>query len=199
MGSFGAGVWAASGLEANVSTQHPHTPPILALPASGDGEQTRSFMFVDDCVEGTLRIMNSDCTVPLNLGTEEMVSMNEFAAIAMSFEGKSLPIKHIPGPMGVRGRNSDNTMIREKLGWAPSIAIRAGLERTYFWIKGKADAEAAAGVDISAYGHSKVSGAHPGTGSAAAASKRVRVASAPGFCWGRAIDAALTPLRVPLW
>jgi GDP-D-mannose 3',5'-epimerase len=123
----------------------------------GDGEQTRSFMYVDDCVEGSLRIMNSDAsTMPLNLGTEEMVSMNEFAAIAMAFEGKTLPVKHIPGPMGVRGRNSDNTLIRATLDWSPTIPIRAGLERTYFWIKSKADAEAAAGVDIAAYGHSKV-------------------------------------------
>lgn len=77
--------------------------------------------------------MNSDYELPLNLGTEEMVSMNEFAAIAMSYESKTLPIKHIPGPQGVRGRNSDNTLIREKLGWAPSISIRGGLEKAYFW------------------------------------------------------------------
>merc|ERR1719152_973889 len=82
--------------------------------------------------------------------------MNEFAAIAMSYENKNLPIKHIPGPQGVRGRNSDNTLIREKLGWAPSIAIATGLKEAYFWIKATADAEAAAGVDISTYGHSKV-------------------------------------------
>merc|ERR1740138_4145 len=109
----------------------------------GDGEQTRSFMFVDDCVEGSLRIMNSDCDVPLNLGTEQMVSMNEFAAIAMSYESKTLPIRHIPGPQGVRGRNSDNTMIKEKLGWEPLISIEDGLEKAYFWIKEQADAEAA--------------------------------------------------------
>jgi len=101
----------------------------------GDGKQTRSFMFVDDCVEGTIRIMMSDYTHPLNLGTEEMVTMNEFADIAMSYEKKSLPIRHIPGPEGVRGRNSDNTLIREKLGWEPSISIQDGLKATYFWIK----------------------------------------------------------------
>ena len=87
----------------------------------GDGEQTRSFMFIDDCVEGSMRIMNGDYEKPLNLGTEEMVSMNEFAALAMGFEGKDLPIKHIPGPQA-RGRNSDNTLIKEALGWAPSIS-----------------------------------------------------------------------------
>jgi GDP-D-mannose 3',5'-epimerase len=122
----------------------------------GDGEQTRSFMFVDDCVEGTLRIMNSDCEVPLNLGTEEMVSMNEFANIAMSYESKNLPVKHIEGPMGVRGRNSDNTMIKEKLNWEPSTSIKEGLKVTYFWIKEQADADKAKGIDISQYGHSKV-------------------------------------------
>lgn len=122
----------------------------------GDGEQTRSFMFVDDCVEGTLRIMHSECEVPLNLGTEQMVSMNEFAAIAMSYENKTLPIKHIPGPQGVRGRNSDNTMIRDKLGWEPLTSIEEGLRQAYFWIKSKVDEEAATGVNVSLYGHSQV-------------------------------------------
>lgn len=93
----------------------------------GDGEQTRSFMYIDDCVEGILRIMMSGFDKPLNLGTEEMVSMNQFAEIAMSFEEKALPIRHIPGPQGVRGRNSDNTLIREKIGWEPSIPVREGL------------------------------------------------------------------------
>merc|ERR1719174_1560996 len=85
----------------------------------GGGSQTRSFMFVEDCVEGSIRIMMSDCVEPLNLGTEEMLSMNDFAKLAMSFEGKHIPIKHIPGPQGVRGRNSDNTMIKAKIGWDP--------------------------------------------------------------------------------
>ena len=112
----------------------------------GDGLQTRSFMFIDDCVEGSIRIMLSDCHEPLNLGTDEMVDMNEFAKIAMSFEGKDLPIKHIPGPMGVRCRNSDNTMIKAKLGWAPSIPIRTGLRTTCEWIKGEITAELSAGT-----------------------------------------------------
>ena len=71
--------------------------------------------------------------------------MNEFAAIAMSFDGKDLPIRHVPGPEGVRGRNSDNALIKEKLSWAPSVEIREGLRKTYFWIKGQVEAEAAAG------------------------------------------------------
>jgi len=101
----------------------------------GDGLQTRSFMFIDDCVEGSIRIMLSACAEPLNLGTDEMIDMNEFAKLAMSLEGKSLPIKHIPGPQGVRGRNSDNTMIKARLGWAPSISILTGLTKTHAWIK----------------------------------------------------------------
>ncbi len=122
----------------------------------GDGEQTRSFMYIDDCVEGVLRIMMSETAVkPLNLGTEEMVSMNKFAEIAMSFENKSLPIKHIPGPQGVRGRNSDNTLIREELGWEPLISIQEGLRETYFWIKGQIEKERAAGV-VFDYSSSKV-------------------------------------------
>ena len=101
----------------------------------GDGKQTRSFTYIDDCVEGVLRLMFSDCDVPINLGTTEMVDMIEFATIAMSFEEKKLPIKHIEGPMGVRGRNSNNKLIMEKLGWEPTIKIKEGLGKTYFWIK----------------------------------------------------------------
>lgn len=107
----------------------------------GDGLQTRSFMFIDDCVEGSIRIMLSGCAEPLNLGTDEMVDMNAFAKLAMSFEGKDLPIKHIPGPQGVRGRNSDNTMIKARLGWAPSISIKTGLKQTHAWIKEQIQAE----------------------------------------------------------
>merc|ERR1712038_539071 len=103
----------------------------------GDGKQTRSFTFIDDCVDGVLRLMFSDCKVPINLGTTEMVDMIEFAKIAMSFENKELPIKHIDGPMGVRGRNSNNVLIRKELGWEPSIKIKDGLRKTHFWIKGE--------------------------------------------------------------
>lgn len=107
----------------------------------GDGKQTRSFMFIADCVEGSIRIMLSDCKEPLNLGTDEMVDMNSFAKLAMSIEGKDLPIKNIPGPEGVRGRNSDNTMIKEKIGWAPSISIKDGLKVTLAWIKEQVNKE----------------------------------------------------------
>lgn len=122
----------------------------------GDGVQTRSFMYIDDCIEGILRIMLSECQEPLNLGTDEMLDMNELAKIVMSFDNKDLPIKHIPGPTGVRGRNSDNTLIKARLGWAPSIALRTGLEKTFHWIKEELEQERANGVDVSIYASSKV-------------------------------------------
>jgi GDP-D-mannose 3', 5'-epimerase len=112
----------------------------------GDGLQTRSFMFIDDCVQGSITIMLSDCAEPLNLGTDEMINMNDFARLVMSFEGKSLPIKNIPGPEGVRGRNSDNTKIKAKLGWAPSISIKDGVRTTCAWIKTQIEAEKVTGT-----------------------------------------------------
>jgi GDP-D-mannose 3',5'-epimerase len=122
----------------------------------GDGKQTRSFMFIDDCVEGSIRILLSDILEPLNLGTDEMLDMNEFARMTMEFSGKDLPIKHIPGPQGVRGRNSDNTLIKKLLGWAPSITLRDGIKRTHTWIKEQVDHEAAQGVDVTKYATSHV-------------------------------------------
>ena len=107
----------------------------------GDGKQTRSFTFIDDCVEGILRITKSDFTDPLNLGSTEMVSMNEMMALAKTFDGKETPIKHIPGPEGVRGRNSENSLIKEKLGWEPTVKLGDGLKITYFWIKSQVEAE----------------------------------------------------------
>lgn len=122
----------------------------------GDGLQTRSFMLIDDCVEGSIRIMLSDCAIPLNLGTDEMIDMNAFARLAMGFAGKDLPIKHITGPEGVRGRNSDNTLIKEKLGWAPSISLQTGIGITYEWIKGEVEAERRRGNDINGLSSSEV-------------------------------------------
>ena len=121
----------------------------------GDGKQTRSFTFIDDCVEGILRLTKSDFKEPLNLGSDEMVSMNEMMALATSFDGKALPIKHIPGPEGVRGRNSNNDLIKEKLGWAPSITLAEGLKVTYFWIKGELAKETG---DATQYSHSTIVG-----------------------------------------
>ena len=101
----------------------------------GDGEQTRSFLYIDECIEGTLRLMRSDWTGPVNIGSDEMISINNLARMAMEIAGKSLKTKHIPGPLGVRGRNSDNNLIAEKLGWRPSRPLREGMEKTYAWIE----------------------------------------------------------------
>jgi nucleoside-diphosphate-sugar epimerase len=101
----------------------------------GDGRQTRSFLYVAECVEGTLRLMRSDFTGPVNIGSEEMVTINQLADIIMQVAGKQVEKRHIPGPLGVRGRNSDNRLIRERLGWAPSQSLIAGLEPTYAWIE----------------------------------------------------------------
>jgi GDP-D-mannose 3',5'-epimerase len=122
----------------------------------GNGEQTRSFCYVDDCVEGILRLMRSDVRIPLNIGSDEMISMNDMAKLIMTFEEKTKEIKHIPGPEGVRGRNSDNTLIKEKLGWAPSISLKDGLKRLYDWMKPIIMEEQKNGVDIKAYAHSKI-------------------------------------------
>jgi nucleoside-diphosphate-sugar epimerase len=103
----------------------------------GDGKQTRSFLYIDECVEGVRRLMESDFTGPVNIGSEEMVTINRLAELVMEIAGKKLTIKHIPGPLGVRGRNSDNRLIKQKLGWEPSRPLREGLEKTYGWVSQK--------------------------------------------------------------
>jgi nucleoside-diphosphate-sugar epimerase len=106
----------------------------------GDGKQTRSFLIVDECVEGIRRLMDSGFSGPVNVGSEEMVTINHLAEIIMGIAGKQLRIKHIPGPLGVRGRNSDNKLIREKLGWEPKTPLRDGLAQTYAWIAQQVEA-----------------------------------------------------------
>jgi GDP-D-mannose 3', 5'-epimerase len=101
----------------------------------GDGEQTRSFCYIDDCVDGIYRLMYSDYSEPVNLGTERMVSINELAGIIMEIADKKLTIEHVEGPEGVRGRNSDNTRLREVLNWDPSTDLEQGLAETYRWIE----------------------------------------------------------------
>mmetsp|Transcript_19778 Transcript_19778/g.29573 ORF Transcript_19778/g.29573 Transcript_19778/m.29573 type:complete len:368 (-) Transcript_19778:102-1205(-) len=101
----------------------------------GNGKQTRSFCYIDDCVEGILRIAHSDYTQPLNLGSDEAISMNGMAKLCMKLANNILPIRNIPGPEGVRGRNSDNKLIKKVLGWAPSITLEDGLGRTIKWIE----------------------------------------------------------------
>jgi GDP-D-mannose 3',5'-epimerase len=101
----------------------------------GDGFQTRSFLYIDECLEGIRRLMASDFTGPVNIGSEEMVSINQLAEMIMDIAGKKLSIKHIPGPLGVRGRNSDNRLLEEKLGWKPSAPLVEGMKITYRWIE----------------------------------------------------------------
>jgi nucleoside-diphosphate-sugar epimerase len=107
----------------------------------GDGKQTRSFLYIDECVEGIRRLMESDFCGPVNIGSEEMVTINGLAEKTMGIAGKRLSLHHISGPLGVRGRNSDNRMIAEKLGWAPSRSLTEGLERTYRWVEQQVLAE----------------------------------------------------------
>lgn len=102
----------------------------------GDGEQTRSFCYIDDCVDGLYRLMQSDHSEPLNLGRDRMVTINQLARMVIEVSGKSgITLRHIDGPQGVRGRNSDNRKLREVLDWEPSIALEQGLEPTYRWIE----------------------------------------------------------------
>jgi GDP-D-mannose 3', 5'-epimerase len=112
------------------------TPDSGEIEVWGDGEQTRSFMYIDDCVEGLRRIMASDCRDALNLGTDELVTINQLVDIISDIAGKRLVKRHnLTGPQGVRGRNSDNSLLRKVLGWEPSILLREGLRLTYPWIE----------------------------------------------------------------
>jgi len=101
----------------------------------GDGLQTRSFLYIDECVEGVLRLTRSDFEGPVNIGSDEMVTINGLVSMVADIAGKRIAVRHIPGPQGVRGRNSNNELIARRLGWAPSQPLRAGLEPTYRWIE----------------------------------------------------------------
>lgn len=100
----------------------------------GDGVQTRSFLYIDECLDGVRKLMESAFAGPVNIGSEEMISINDFAKMAIEISGKKLSIHNIPGPTGVRGRKSDNKLIFEKLGWAPSMPLKQGMEKTFRWI-----------------------------------------------------------------
>ena len=101
----------------------------------GDGEQTRTFLYIDECLEGVRRLVESDFEGPVNIGSDELISINNLAQMAADIAGKPIRFKHIPGPLGVRGRSSENTLIQEKLGWRPSRPLREGMEKTYRWIE----------------------------------------------------------------
>ena len=99
----------------------------------GDGEQSRSFLYIEECLDGTLRVMRSNYG-HLNVGSDEMVSINQLARMAAEIAGKDIRLKHVPGPLGVRGRNSNNKLISSTLGWRPTQPLQAGLRKTYDWI-----------------------------------------------------------------
>jgi nucleoside-diphosphate-sugar epimerase len=101
----------------------------------GDGEQTRSFLYIDECIEGVRRLMESDYSEPLNIGSDEMISINGLAMMVAEIAGKEISINHIPGPLGVRGRNSENSLIKDVLQWAPTQSLKSGMEKTYSWIE----------------------------------------------------------------
>jgi len=103
----------------------------------GDGEQTRTFLFIDECLKGVRCLMNSNVTGPVNIGSDELISINGLAEMAMNIAGKKLTFKHIPGPLGVRGRSSDNTYIQQVLGWHPTTKLIDGIKVTYQWIEGE--------------------------------------------------------------
>ena len=100
----------------------------------GDGKQTRSFLYIDECIEGMLRLIRSDFEGPVNIGSTEMVTIDQLVEMIIKVSGKRIFIKHVPGPVGVRGRTSDNRLIKEKLGWEPTEALVSGIEKTYEWI-----------------------------------------------------------------
>ncbi len=112
----------------------------------GDGEQTRSFCYIDDCLEGLYRLMRSDFRQPINLGQDRMVTINQLAQMIAGIAGVKIALKHIDGPMGVRGRNSDNTLLREVLKWEPAISLEQGLAITYAWIEQQLKARMLAGA-----------------------------------------------------
>jgi GDP-D-mannose 3', 5'-epimerase len=107
----------------------------------GDGQQTRSFLYIDDCLEGIRALMESDCIGPANIGSEEMISIDDFALLVIRVAGKNLKIRHVPGPVGVRGRNSDNRLMQRATGWRPRISLEDGISRTYRWVAQQLEAQ----------------------------------------------------------
>jgi len=110
------------------------TPDGGEIEVWGDGLQTRSFLYIDECIDGVLKLIRSDFEGPVNIGSEEMISINDFAKMIINISGKTITVKNIPGPTGVRGRNSDNKLIKERLDWAPSKLLIEGIIETYKWI-----------------------------------------------------------------
>lgn len=108
-----------------------------AIEIWGDGLQTRSFLYIDECLEGSLRLMRGEIAFPVNIGSDEMVTINQLAQMIIEISGKKLTIRNVPGPLGVRGRNSDNRLIYGTLGWRPTQPLRTGIEKTYAWVESR--------------------------------------------------------------
>jgi nucleoside-diphosphate-sugar epimerase len=114
-----------------------------AIEVWGDGKQTRSFLYIDECLEAMRRFMDSNFMGPVNIGSEEMISINGLAEMVIGLSGKNVAINNIPGPTGVRGRNSDNDLIRKELGWSPTQPLKVGMEKTFAWINAQVEAHKA--------------------------------------------------------
>lgn len=129
------GTWDGGKEKAPAATCRKIITADLVIGVWGDGEQTRSFLYINDCIDAVRLLMESDFMGPVNIGSEEMVTINELTQMVMSIAGKNLSVFHQPGPLGVRGRNSHNKLIKEKLGWEPEYSLREGMSLTYNWIK----------------------------------------------------------------
>jgi nucleoside-diphosphate-sugar epimerase len=116
----------------------------------GDGSQTRSFLYIDECLEGVRRLMRSSFAGPVNIGSDEMVTINELAAMVIELSGKKIAVRHVPGPTGVRGRNSDNRLVENRLDWRPCVPLFEGLRHTYAWIEQQVAARLAARAPLAA-------------------------------------------------
>jgi nucleoside-diphosphate-sugar epimerase len=116
----------------------------------GDGKQTRSFLYIDECIDGVRRLMKSDCSGPLNIGSSEMVTINALIGMISEVAGKSVRVRHVEGPIGVRGRTSDNSLIQSELGWSPSASLMSGLRITYRWIDEQVAQRRAAALEAAA-------------------------------------------------
>lgn len=125
-----------------------HAPDGGSIEIWGDGKQTRSFLYIDECIKGTLMLMRSNFSGPVNIGSEEMVTIRQLANMIIDISGKRLTIQSVPGPQGVRGRNSDNKLIEEKLNWKPNMALRDGLQHSYYWIKQQVEKTTAKSAEL---------------------------------------------------
>lgn len=114
----------------------------------GDGNQTRSFLYIDDCIDGVLKLMKADFEGPVNIGSEEMVSINTLSEMILNHAGKTAELKHIDGPIGVMGRNSENTLVEEKIGWKPKTSLQVGIGKTYDWIHSQVERDSAIHLEL---------------------------------------------------